>query len=148
MEHVEYTHTTGMNREEAEERLRESETGVLSLAANGEGYGIPLAHHYEGGDSIVFRLGVDESSEKVEYLESTERACYVVYGFESHDDSWSVLVRGPIEPVSSGDERFDVAEVNRQYPEIRIFDEDVGDLEVRLYELRIEAMTGRKTASE
>ena len=148
MEHVEYTHTTGMGRAEAEEYLREAETGVLSLAADGDAYGIPLAHHYEGGDSVVFRLGVDADSEKVEFLEATGEASYVVYGYDDPRDSWSVMVRGPIEPVSSGDERFDVAEINRQYPDIRIFDEDVGDLEVRLYELHVESMTGRRTVEE
>lgn len=148
MEHVEFTYTAGMEREEAEECLRESETGVLSLAEGGEAYGIPLAHHYEGGDSVVFRLGVDDTSEKVAFIESTDRASYVVYGYDSPERSWSVIVRGPIHPISSGGERFDVAEINRQYPDIRIFDEDVAELEIRLYELRVESITGRKTVEE
>ena len=145
MEHVEFTHTTGMDRAEAESRLMEAETGVLSLADGDEAYAIPLAHHYEGGDSVVFRLGVDAESEKAGYLDSTAHATYVVYHYEDPEDSWSVLVRGPIRAISEGDERFDVAEINRQYPDIRIFDEDVAELEVRLYELRIESLTGRKT---
>ena len=148
MEHVEFTYTTGMGREEAEERLREAETGVLSLAGDGEAYGLPLAHHYEGGDAVVFRLGVDETSEKVAFVESTERASYVVYGYDSPEHSWSVIVQGPIHPVSPSDERFDVAEINRQYPDIRIFDEDVAEIEIQLYELRIESITGRKTVEE
>lgn len=145
MEHVEYIYTAGMDRETAEQRLRETETGVLSFADGDDAYAIPLAHHYEGGDSVFFRLGVDEDSEKVDYIEATDRACYVVYGFDAHDDSWSVLVRGEISPVSTGDERFDVAEINQQYPEIRVFDEDVAELEIRLYELRVETITGRMT---
>jgi nitroimidazol reductase NimA-like FMN-containing flavoprotein (pyridoxamine 5'-phosphate oxidase superfamily) len=148
MEHVEFTHTVGMDREAAEERLRETETGVLSLADGDEAYAVPLAHHYEGGDSVFFRLGVQEGSEKVAFLESTDRACYVVYGYESAEDSWSVMVRGTVHPVSSGDERFDVAEVNRQYPAIQIFDEDVEDLEIRLFELRADAVTGRVTVED
>ena len=148
MEHVEFTYTTGMGREEAERRLREAETGVLSLAAGGDAYGIPLAHHYEGGDSVLFRLGVDDDSEKADYMAATERACYVVYGYESHDRSWSVLVRGPIEQVSAGEEDLDVAEVNRQYPEIRVFDEDVESMEIQLFELDAESITGRSTLEE
>lgn len=148
MEHVEYVHTAGMDREEAEAHLREAETGVLSLADGDEAYGIPLAHHYEGGDSVVFRLGVDADSEKVAFLESTERACYVVYGYESPRRSWSVLLRGSVHALSPDDERFDVAEINRQYPVLRIFDEDVADLEVRLFELQADAVTGRKTVED
>jgi len=148
MEHVEFTYTAGMDREAAEECLRETETGVLGLADGDEAYAIPLAHHYQGGDSIVFRLGVDDDSEKVAFLESTERACYVVYGYESPERSWSVLVRGTIRPVSPGDERFDVAEINRQFPDLRIFDEDVAELDVRLFELRADTITGRKTVED
>jgi len=145
MEHVEYVHTAGMDRDAVETRLRETDTGVLSLADGDEAYGLPMAHYYESGDSIVFRLGVDADSEKVAFLESTDRACYVVYGYDSPERSWSVLVRGSIHPLSPGDEQFDVAEVNRQFPDIRIFDEDVEDLDVRLFELRADSITGRET---
>ena len=148
MEHVEYTYTAGMDQEAVEERLRETETGVLSLADGDEAYAIPLAHHYEGGDSIVFRLGVDAGSEKLAFIESTDRACYVVYGYDDPEHSWSVLVRGTIRPITSGDERFDVAEVNRQFPDVRVFDEDVEDLEIRLFELHVDAITGRETLSD
>ena len=145
MEHVEFTYTAGMDREEAEARLREAETGVLALADGDEAYAIPLAHYYDGGDSVVFRLGVTGDSEKAAFIESTTRACYVVYGYTSPDDSWSVLVRGTVRPVTPGDERFDVAEVNRAFPELRIFDEDVSEMEVRLFELEIDSITGRET---
>ena len=148
MEHVEYVHTAGMDRDAVEARLRETETGVLSLADGDEAYGLPMAHYYEGGDSIVFRLGVDDDSEKVAFLESTERACYVVYSYESPERSWSVLARGEIHPLSAGDERFDVAEINRQFPDLRIFDEDVAELDVRLFELRADTITGRKTVED
>ena len=148
MEHVEFTYTAGMDREAVEERLRETETGVLSLADGDEAYAIPLAHHYEGGDSIVFRLGVGVDSEKVAFLESTERACYVVYGYGPEGGGWSVLARGEIHPLSAGDERFDVAEINRQFPVVPVFDEDVADLEVVLFELRVDAMTGRRSIEE
>jgi len=145
MEHVEFTYTGGLDREVVQERLASAETGVLALAEDGDAYAIPLAFHYDGEDAILLRLGEFEGSEKMSHIAATERACFVVYDYASPTDSWSVLVTGPLVRVPEDEERFDDAEINRRFPDIRVFDQDIAEVDVVLYELRIESMTGRET---
>lgn len=145
MEHVEFTYTAGMDEESVRARLRAAETGVLALADGSDAYAIPMAFHYDDGDSILLRVGRFPGSEKIAYIEATGRACFVVYEYESPRESWSVLLTGTLHPVSLGDDRFDEAEINRRFPDLRVFDEDIAELEIELYELRIDTVTGRET---
>jgi nitroimidazol reductase NimA-like FMN-containing flavoprotein (pyridoxamine 5'-phosphate oxidase superfamily) len=148
MEHVEFTYTAGMDEETVKARLEDAETGVLALADGSDAYAVPLAFFYDGGDSILLRLGRFTGSEKMAYVEATGRVCFVVYDYRAPRDSWSVLVTGELHAVPTEDERFDDAEINRRFPDLRVFDEDVAELEIELYELRIETMTGRETLPE
>jgi nitroimidazol reductase NimA-like FMN-containing flavoprotein (pyridoxamine 5'-phosphate oxidase superfamily) len=151
MKHVEYAYTLGMDDDAVEERLQTTSTGVLALSRDGESYAIPLAHYYDG-DGLYFRLGLTEGSRKREFITSTETACYTVYGeAETNDpqvvDTWSVVVSGRLSEVPSSErDRFDTAEINRRFAPIRLFDENVDDVEIAIYELEIDSITGRKTS--
>lgn len=153
MEHVEYTYTHGMDDSEIEDRLRTAETGVLALAGDGDAYAIPLAHHYDG-EGLYFRLGMTEGSTKREFWETTETACYVLYGTEPTDDpreldSWSIIVTGRLVELPETDhERFDTAEINRRFSPIRVFDEAIDDIEITIAELAIDTITGRRTPGD
>jgi hypothetical protein len=150
MEHVEYAYTRGMDDAEIEERLRTAGTGVLALSGGGEAYAIPLAHYYDG-EGLYFRLGTTDGDRKREFWERTETACYVLYGAEPTEDprgldSWSVLVTGRLVELPEADrERFDTAEINRRFSPIRVFDEDVEEIEITIAELEMETVTGRST---
>ncbi|WP_256290610.1 pyridoxamine 5'-phosphate oxidase family protein [Halobellus inordinatus] len=150
MDHIEYAYTLGMDDAAVEERLETTGTGVLSLADGDDSYAIPLAHYYDG-DGLYFRLGVTDGSRKQELLETTDTACYVLYGTEDTDDprgieTWSVLVTGRLtELPDSEHERFDTAEINEQFSPIRVFDEDIDEMEIVIVELEIESITGRHT---
>lgn len=76
-------------------------------------------------------------------VEAAERVCVVVYDYKAPRDSWGVLVTGELHAVPTEDERFDDAEINRRFPDLRVFDEDVAEFEIEHYELRKESMTGR-----
>lgn len=146
MDRVEYVYTIGMTDEEVEEYLERAETGVLALAGDGDAYGVPVAHHYDGG-SLYVRLSTDGSSTKLSYLEATETACYTMYDVGESGDSWSIVVTGPLRKLT-GRERaqFDETAVNESFLELRIFDEDVEVVDLEIYELEIETITGRRTA--
>lgn len=150
MEHIEYAYTSGMSDSEVEQRLQDAETGVLSLADANDAYAIPLAHYYDG-ERLYFRLGFTEGSTKGAFWETTETACYVVYGAEPTDDpreldSWSVIITGELVELSaSARERFDTAEINRQFTPIRVFDEAIEDIEITIVELDIVTVAGRVT---
>lgn len=77
MEQFEYVFTTGMDDAEVERRLERTEAGVLSLDRGDDAYGVPLAYHWADG-SFVFRLGDHADSEKMAFLESTDRASFLV----------------------------------------------------------------------
>ncbi|SDC34484.1 pyridoxamine 5'-phosphate oxidase family protein [Natrinema hispanicum] len=152
MKHIDYAYTFGMDESAIEERLRTGETGVLSLSKDDESYAIPLAHYYDG-DGLYVRLGVTEGSRKQAFIEATETACYVCYGTEATDDpreidSWSVMVTGHLSEIPESDyDRFDTAEINRQFAPIRVFDENIDEIDIRIFELEIDTMTGRTTST-
>ena len=142
MEHVEYVYTVGMAEPDVERHLREAETGVLSLADGDRAYAVPVHAHYHEG-TLLFRLTDDGDSEKLAFLDATTEACFVLYG-ATNGESWSVLVRGPVDPVDDP-ERYDAAAINERFGPARVFDEDVGDTDVGLFALRAESVTGRQT---
>jgi hypothetical protein len=139
-----------MEDAEISDRLRDVGTGVLGLATGRDAYAIPIAHYYDG-ESLYFRLGRTEHSEKWEAIEKTETASYVVHGTEPTDDpkeleSWSIVVRGPLSPVPESEHgRFDAAAINEQFAPIRVFDEPIEDVEIVILELEMDSITGRTT---
>lgn len=145
MDRVEYVYTIGMSDEEIEERLERVETGVLALAADDDAYAIPVAHHYESG-SLYVRLSTDGSSTKLSYLEDTETACFTMYDVGESGDSWSIVVTGPLRKLTGRERtRFDETAINESFLELRIFDEDVAAVDLEIYEIEIETVTGRRT---
>ncbi|SER86962.1 pyridoxamine 5'-phosphate oxidase family protein [Natrinema salaciae] len=146
MDHVEYVYTIGMSDEEVREHLERVDTGVLALAADDDAYAIPVAHHYDSG-SLYVRLSTDGSSEKRSYLEHTETACLTMYDVSASGDSWSIVATGPLRKLT-GRERaqFDDTAVNESFLDLRIFDEDVAAVDLEIYELEAESITGRRTA--
>ena len=142
MEQFEHTYTVGMDQEAVEQRLREAETGVLSLADGGEAYGIPVAYHWDG-EAVIFRLGEHPESEKLAFIDATARASFLVYHYAAADASWSVLARGPIERLSP--EESDLLESQDDFLPLRIFGEAMERLEPALYALEVESLTGRTT---
>lgn len=153
MDHIEYAYTAGMNEDDLDERLREAETGVLALADGDEAYAVPLAHCYDG-DVLYFRLGQTEGSTKRAFLDSTETACYVLYGVEPATDpddldSWSIVITGQVDrlPPERRD-AFDEATINHEFPPIRVFDESIDEIEIEIWMLSIETITGRITPLE
>lgn len=150
MDHIAYAYTRGMDEATVAERLADAQTGVLGLARGGEAYALPMAHHYEEG-ALYFRWGATEGSQKMALLPETDRACYVVYAAEPTADarelaSWSILASGPIRMVPADvTDRFDAATINEHFAPIRVFDEDIEEMEISIVELEIEWLTGRET---
>jgi hypothetical protein len=157
MDLSEYVYTGGMTAEEVADRLREETAGVLALADGGRAYAVPVSFAWdEPGERLLFRLGDDGDSRKLSVLEATTEASFLLYGVESATDSWSILVTGPVaevtdlpegagEDATGEDDRIDEAWLNEQFGPIRLFDEDVGELEPRLFAMPIEALAGRRT---
>jgi nitroimidazol reductase NimA-like FMN-containing flavoprotein (pyridoxamine 5'-phosphate oxidase superfamily) len=142
VEHIEYVYTVGMSEEDVERHLSDAETGVLSLADGSRAYAVPVHCKYADG-VLLFRLTDDDDSEKLAFLDATTEACFVLYE-ATNGDSWSVLARGSVASVDDP-ARYDEAAINERFGPARVFDEDVDDTDVRLFELDVESVTGRRT---
>lgn len=145
MEHIEFVYTFGMDGAEIERRLRENATGVLSLARDGTAYAVPVGYHYDG-ERLVLRLARTGDDRKLAFLESTDRASFLVYEVEPPDSSWSVLVSGELRELD--DEAFDAATVNEEFLPLRVFDEPIDEIELSFHELVIDEVVGRRTREE
>ncbi len=145
MDRIEYVYTVGITDDEVESRLEETDTSVLGLASADDAYAIPVAHHYENG-RLYLRLSSESEDTKLSYIEDTNAACLTLYDVDEAGDSWSVIATGPVRKLT-GDEReaFDPTAVNRSFLQLRVFDEDIEAIELEIYELEIETLTGRKT---
>ena len=145
---VRFAYTRGLSEAEIESRLREVGHGVLSLADGDDSYAVPLYHHYEDG-TLFFRLGETADSRKIDFIESTATATYVVHEAEATPDAavdraWSVVARGPIHAVPEDAAGYDAAAINERFAPIRLFDEALADVDLTLYELRVEELAGRR----
>jgi nitroimidazol reductase NimA-like FMN-containing flavoprotein (pyridoxamine 5'-phosphate oxidase superfamily) len=144
---VRFAYTRALSETEIEACLRDVGHGVLSLADGDDSYAVPLYHHYEDG-TIFFRLGETPGNRKADFIETTETATYVVFEAEEtagpeEEVGWSVIARGPVERVPRSHPAYDVQYINEQFAPIRIFDEAHDEVELRLYELRPEVLSGR-----
>ncbi|MCU4925925.1 pyridoxamine 5'-phosphate oxidase family protein [Halobacteria archaeon AArc-dxtr1] len=147
MDRIEFVYTLGMSNEEVETYLKRIGTGVLSLASDDDAYAIPVAHHYED-ETLYVRLSTDGSSTKQSYLEETETACLTLYDVDPPRESWSVVVTGSLRQLDNPErEGFDAATVNDSFLELRVFDEDIEAIDLKLYEFEIDTITGRKTGT-
>jgi len=141
MDNVEYVYTSGMNESDIDDHLRAGEHGVLGLASDSDAYAIPLSYHYDGDRFLVRVSEHDGDSTKGRFLETTETATFVCYQ-ASTDESWSIHVRGRIEPWH-GD--VDETTLNEWFQPFRLFDEAVDRVGFSLYDLEMETVVGRKT---
>lgn len=142
MDQFEIAYTTGMDDATVEERLGAAESGVLSLADGDDAYGIPLAYHWDG-ERFVFRLGDHPDSEKMAFVESTDRATFLVYDYSAPEDSWSVLATGRLRELPA--EEAESLETRKDFLPLRLFGEPLDDVEPVLYEFVVETLTGRAT---
>ncbi|MFB9812411.1 pyridoxamine 5'-phosphate oxidase family protein [Haloarcula sebkhae] len=80
--------------------LTERGVGVLSMAAEGVPYGVPLSFGYDGEDTLYFVfLGATTKLRKESYAEQTDIASFTTFDI-SPDGAWrSVIVAGPLNRI-------------------------------------------------
>lgn len=140
MEPLVYVETVGMTQEEAADHLHETLSGALALADGGRSYAVPVAHAFDG-ETLYVRLTDDGESEKIAFLEATEEATFVCYG-EEGNESWSVVIRGALTEISP--EQFD----RTPFSTMRMFDEPLDEVRVRVFAFEEPRVTGRRTAGD
>ncbi|NLV15354.1 pyridoxamine 5'-phosphate oxidase family protein [Haloarcula argentinensis] len=83
-----------------DEVLTERGVGVLSMAAEGVPYGVPLSFGYDGEDTLYFVfLGATTELRKESYAEQTDVASFTTFDI-GQDGTWrSVIVSGPLNRI-------------------------------------------------
>lgn len=128
-----------------DEFLGRHETGVLSLAREGSPYAIPISYGYDADERAVYlRLVSTVDSEKRAFLGSDPEARLVVYD-EGDDEYASVVGVGTLRRVDVDDL---TPETVARYGETRrplfeIWTAETTDLDIDLYRLEPERLTGR-----
>lgn len=138
-----------MDRESAAELLASAGVGVLSLAADGESYALPMSFGYDGGERLYFVfLEVGDRNLKSEFADETTRACVTVFeadeDAESGGDDWaSVVAKGPVRRVETDewDALRSALADNAWHPSLFTGSSPTGG--VTGYVLRIDELTGR-----
>jgi nitroimidazol reductase NimA-like FMN-containing flavoprotein (pyridoxamine 5'-phosphate oxidase superfamily) len=134
-----------MSAEATDEFLGRHETGVLALARTDEPYAIPISYGYDSEDrEFYMRLVLTSDSEKRRFMSSSSDVRLVVYD-DQEDVYRSTVATGTLEHVEP-DEL--TAEDIEQYgttkrPLFEIWPQQRDDLEIELYRLAPETLSGR-----
>ncbi len=133
-----------MERAAVERFLADRGVGVLSMADDGEAYGIPLSYGYDAAaDRLYFvLLQTGERSQKEAFVERTDRASFTVFDVAGRGDWRSVVARGPLRPLDEDEyERATAAiESDAWYPSL--FRESTPTRGIAGWTLEVEELTG------
>ncbi|WP_254767922.1 pyridoxamine 5'-phosphate oxidase family protein [Salinilacihabitans rarus] len=138
---------TEMTDSEIDALLSRHETGVLALARSDEPYAIPISYGYDPDDRTFYmRLVSTPESEKRRFLASSPAVRLVVY--ETGEEVYrSVVATGDLEGIPpaelTADQIVQYGEARR--PLFEIWAETKRDLDIELYTLSPETLTGRRT---
>lgn len=89
-----------MSESDARSLLEVSTTGVLSMAAGGRGYGLPMSYQYDRiQDRIVVGFVNGPGSKKEAFIETGAEVTMTVYNYEDVDVWESAVATGALRPV-------------------------------------------------
>jgi len=137
---------TEMTPAETDAFLGRHETGVLALARADDPYAVPISYGYDVANRRFFiRLVSTPESEKREFLASTPDARLVVYE-EDGDTYRSVVAIGHLVEIDPADLTVEHVEQygRTKRPLFEIWGEAKPDLDIQLYELDPDELSGRQ----
>jgi len=137
---------TEMTPAETDAFLGRHETGVLALARADDPYAVPISYGYDVENRRFFiRLVSNPESEKRAFLASTPDARLVVYE-EDGDTYRSVVAVGHLAEIDPGDLTVEHVEQygRTKRPLFEIWGEAKPDLDIQLYELDPDELSGRQ----
>lgn len=134
-----------LSSEQTDALLSNNETGVLSLANENEPYAIPISYGYDAQNRRFYlRLVSTPESEKRQFLASSPETRLVVC--EDDGETYeSVVARGTLEEIPRDELTVDHIEQygDAKRPLFEMWGESKQDLNVRLYQLDPETLSGR-----
>lgn len=139
---------TQMTAEDVDAFLGTQETGVLSLADDGDPYAVPISFGYNADSrTFYFRLVSTDGSEKRRFLTGTPEARFVVYDDDGTETYRSVVATGRLEEIDPSELSVDDVEQygKAKRPLFEIWGEPRTDLDIRLFRFDATDVTGRRT---
>jgi nitroimidazol reductase NimA-like FMN-containing flavoprotein (pyridoxamine 5'-phosphate oxidase superfamily) len=135
-----------MSDEEIYEFLENHQTAVMSLNGEERPYSIPITYRFDAEkEQFYFRLVYPRRSEKREFLPDVPE-CVLVSYIEDDPIYQSVMARGHPEEIEEEDIDPEMVtqlgETSR--PLFEMWVEDRSSLDIRLYKLDCEELTGRR----
>ena len=141
---------TELSREATDAILSRHETGVLSLARGDEPYSIPISYGYSSAEGQFYlRLVSNADSQKERFLVDSSRARFVVY--EEDDPVYrSVVATGTLQCIPRDEVTTEQIEQFGQAkrPLFEMWGESKAELDIELYELAPEELSGRRIEVE
>lgn len=133
-----------MDEDEIDAFLREEGVGLLSLASDGEAYGVPVSFGWDGDALYFYLLQFGDRSKKLEFADETETASFAVYRVESKFKWKSVVASGQLDQVPEEQEEATEATMddNAWFPNLFPLDEPQTD--VSRLRLDVTSLTGQK----
>lgn len=134
-----------MDGAEIDAFLREQGFGVLTLAANGAAYPVPMSFGYDGDRLYFVFVRTAETSTKLEYGRKTETAAFLVYDVRSKHRWRSAVVYGDLGelPEEDWDDAVLAVEENAWHP--NLFASAAPTRGIQWWELDVDEATGRKS---
>lgn len=137
---------TSLSGDETDTVLARHETGVLSLARDDEPYAIPISYGYDSDERRFYlRLVSTAGSEKRQFLTSSPQVRLVVY--ENENGVYrSVVAAGTLEEIPRSELTVEHIEQygDAKRPLFEIWGESKRELDVQLYQLVPEDLSGRR----
>jgi hypothetical protein len=128
---------------EVNELLSRVGVGVLSLARDGEAYGVPVSFGFDGEETLYFVfVGYGAESRKEAFAAETARASFTAFEVTDRDRWRSVVVGGRLESVDREEwtSATEAIEANAWYPSLFRTADPTGGLEI--WALRIDERSG------
>lgn len=141
---------TLLSDREIDSFLSRHETGVLSLAREGQSYAIPISYGYNREHRRFYlRLVSNPESKKREFLQSTPHARLVVYE-EDEPVYTSVVAAGTLSEISRDELTVEHIEQygEAKRPLFEIWGDSLSALNVRLYRFDPDELSGRRAEME
>jgi nitroimidazol reductase NimA-like FMN-containing flavoprotein (pyridoxamine 5'-phosphate oxidase superfamily) len=140
---------TEMSPSEIDEFLSTHETGVLSLARDGEPYSIPISYGFDASRRVFYmRLVATPESEKRTFLASGPDARLVIYDEnEARTTYQSVVASGTLEELDP--ESLSIEDIEQygkaRRPLFEIWGKGKDELDIKLYQFQPDILSGRRT---
>jgi nitroimidazol reductase NimA-like FMN-containing flavoprotein (pyridoxamine 5'-phosphate oxidase superfamily) len=119
-------------------------TGVLSLARDDDGYGVPVSFAFEANESaFYFRFGYGPDSQKRAFVRAAETVTFTVY--DHTPEGWkSVVAEGELETLTETSLESSIEESirNLDIPYFQVHAESAANLEHHVVRLEATKLTG------